>query len=69
MRLSLAILSNVLFASTLFAAPSGSAEQVPQRQDRRFHAGSGRPISVPANSRANKRANPNQERQTDFQMM
>jgi hypothetical protein len=67
MRLSLAVFSNVLFATTIFAAPSGSAEQVPQRQNRRFHAGSGRPISVPANSRANKRANPNHERQTNFQ--
>ena len=70
MRLSVALLSNVLFATTtIFAAPSGLAEQVLQRQDRRFHVGSGRPISVPANSLASKRANPIHERQTNYQEM
>jgi hypothetical protein len=69
MRLSVALLSNVLFATTIFAAPSGSAEQVSLRQDPRFHAGSGRPISVPANSLASKRASPIHERQTNYQEM
>jgi hypothetical protein len=57
MRLSVALFSNFLFATTILAAPSGSAEQVSQREDRLSNAGFGRRIL------ASKRANPIHERQ------
>jgi hypothetical protein len=56
MRLSIALFSHVLFAATIFAAPSGLAEQVQGLKDRRSKARSALPIPVTVSGVANQPA-------------
>jgi hypothetical protein len=57
MKLSVALFGNVLFATTIFAAPSSLAEQVQGLKERRSSARSALPIAVPVNEVAGKLTN------------